>query len=62
MLVLEEIANSESLAQVNGLRYVRERVARHHLADFVRSLEETFPEMSDTLPRVALALEEVQNL
>jgi len=62
MLVLEEIANSESLAQVNGLRYVRERVRRHHLADFVRSLEESFPDMSDRLPRVALALEEVQNL
>lgn len=62
MLVLEEIANSESLDQVNGLRYVRERVARHDLAEFVRSLEETFPEMTDTLPRVALALEEVQNL
>ncbi len=62
MLALEEIVNSESLGQVNGLRYVRERVIRRHLADFVRSLEDTFPEMSDTLPRVALALEEVQNL
>jgi len=41
---------------------VRERVRRHHLADFVRSLEESFPDMSDRLPRVALALEEVQNL
>ncbi len=61
-LVLEEIANSTSLSQVNELRYVRARIIRHELADFVRSLEEIFPEMSDQLPRVALALEEVQNL
>ena len=61
-LVLEEIANSASLSHLNDLRYVRQRIARHQLADFVRSLEELFPEMSDTLPRVALALEEVQNL
>ncbi len=62
MLVLEEIANSESLRQVSGLRYVRARIARHDLAGFVRSLEETFPEVADALPRVALALEEVENL
>ncbi|NLO05855.1 MAG: hypothetical protein GX131_08520 [candidate division WS1 bacterium] len=61
-LVLEEIANAQSLRQVNYLRYIRQRVTRHELADFVRSLEETFPEMSDTLPRVALALEEVESL
>lgn len=62
LLVLEEIANSVSLSQLNDLRYVRQRIARHELADFVISLEEVFPEMSDTLPRVALALEEAQNL
>ncbi len=62
MLVLEEIANSPSLQDINRLRYVRQRVSRHHLTDFVRSLEDTFPEMADVLPRVALALEEVQNL
>lgn len=62
LLALEEIANSPSLRQVSGLRYVRQRVAQHDLAGFVRSLEETFPEMADSLPRVALALEEVENL
>ncbi len=62
LLVLEEIANSDSLTQLNDLRYMRQRVARHNLADFVRSLEDTFPERSRELPRVALALEEVQNL
>lgn len=62
MLVLEEIANSPTLRQVNHLRYIRQRVDKHDLADFVRSLEEPFPQMADTLPRVALALEEVQNL
>jgi DNA-directed RNA polymerase specialized sigma24 family protein len=62
LLVLEEIANSDSLAQLNNLRYMRQRIARHNLADFVRSLESTFPERSRELPRVALALEEVQNL
>jgi hypothetical protein len=62
LLVLEEIANSPTLRQISGLRYVRRRVAQHDLAGFVRSLEETFPEMADSLPRVALALEEVENL
>ncbi len=62
VLVLEEIANSESLRQLNYLKYIRQRAAKHALADFVRSLEETFPETADTFPRVALALEEVQNL
>jgi hypothetical protein len=60
--VLEEIANSETLEQVNHLRYVRQRVTRHDLPDFVRSQEETFPEISDELTRVALVLEEVENL
>lgn len=62
LLVLEEIANSETLRQVNDLRYVRQRVARNDLPDFVRSQEETFPEMTRALSRVALVLEEVQNL
>lgn len=62
LLVLEEIVNSKTLAQVNGLRYVRERVNRHNLPDFVRTQEETFPEMASELTRVALVLEEVQNL
>lgn len=62
LLALEEIANSPSLRQVSGLRYIRQRVTLHDLAGFVRSLEETFPEMADSLPRVALALEEVENL
>ncbi|MFW5866549.1 MAG: hypothetical protein ACOCX2_01960 [Armatimonadota bacterium] len=62
LLVLEEIANSETLRQVNDLRYVRQRVTRHNLPDFVRAQEETFPEISDSLTRVALVLEEVENL
>ncbi|MBD3292882.1 MAG: hypothetical protein GF393_08170 [Armatimonadia bacterium] len=62
LLVLEEIANAETLNQVSQLRYVRERVTRHDLPDFVRAQEETFPEMSDSLTRIALALEEVDNL
>lgn len=62
LLALEEIANSPSLRQVSGLRYVRQRVTQHDLPDFVRALEETFPEMADSLPRVALVLEEVENL
>jgi len=62
LLVLEEIANAETLDQVNHLRYVRQRVSRHALPDFVRTQEETFPEMSGELTRVALALEEVENL
>ncbi len=62
LLVLEEIANAETLAQVNGLRYVRERVTRHDLPEFVRAQEEMFPEMASELMRVALALEEVENL
>ncbi|HCA47514.1 MAG TPA: hypothetical protein DEP45_09220 [Armatimonadetes bacterium] len=62
LLVLEEIGNAETLAQVNGLRYVRERVTRHGLPEFVRSQEETFPEMTGELMRVALVLEEVENL
>ncbi|MGI5819839.1 MAG: hypothetical protein ACOX9R_17285 [Armatimonadota bacterium] len=62
LLVLEEISNSESLRQVNHLRYVRERVTRHNLPDFLRAQEETFPEMSLALARLALALEEVENL
>ncbi|MGD9495706.1 MAG: hypothetical protein AB7Y46_05285 [Armatimonadota bacterium] len=61
LLALEEIANSESLRQVNGLRYVRARIAKHDLAQFVLSLEEQFPEAADALPRVALVLEEVLN-
>jgi len=47
---------------VNYLRYVRQRVSRHDLPDFVRTQEETFPEMSGELTRVALVLEEVENL
>lgn len=62
LLVLEEIANSETLREVNHLRYVRQRVTRHNLPDFVRSQEETFPELADPLTRVALVLEEVENL
>jgi hypothetical protein len=62
LLVLEEIANTETVRQINHLRYVRERVTRHHLPDFVRGQEETFPEMADSLTRVALVLEEVENL
>lgn len=62
LLILEEIANNESLRQVHNLRYIRQRVRKHDLPGFVRSLEETFPEMGHSLPRVALALEEVQNL
>lgn len=62
LLVLEEIANSDTLRQVNHLRYVRQRVTRHNLPDFVRSQKETFPEMAPALTRVALALEEVENL
>lgn len=62
LLVLEEISNSPSLREVSGLRYVRQRVVQHGLAEFVRSLEDTFPQMADSLPRVALALEEVENL
>ncbi|MGC9317881.1 MAG: hypothetical protein ACP5KN_07600 [Armatimonadota bacterium] len=62
VLILEEIANSESLRQVHNLRYIRQRVRKHDLPGFVRSLEDTFPEMARSLPRVALVLEEVQNL
>lgn len=62
LLVLEEVANTETLRQVNHLRYVRQRVVRHSLPDFIRSQEETFPEMSAELKRVALVLEEVANL
>jgi len=62
MLVLEEIANSATLNEVSGLRYVRQRVRQHDLPQFVASLEETFPEMGESLPRVRLVLEEVQNL
>jgi hypothetical protein len=62
LLVLEEIVNAETLAQVNDLRFVRQRVERHNLPDFVRSQKETFPEMTETLTRVALAMEEVENL
>ncbi len=62
LLVLEEIANSPTLSQVSNLRYVRQRVARHHLPDFVRSQIQTFPGLSDALTRIALVLEEVQNI
>ncbi|HUS80778.1 MAG TPA: hypothetical protein VM283_05880 [Armatimonadota bacterium] len=62
ILVFEEIANNDRLDTVSGLRYIRQRVARDELADFVRSLPRDSTEMQRGLPRVALALEEVQNL
>jgi hypothetical protein len=61
-LVLEEVANSESLAQLSGLRFARRRIAEHQLADFVRELADQEDGLSAAMQRVALALEEVQNL
>jgi len=61
-LVLEEVANSESLADLNGLRFVRQRILKHQLADFVRSLADEDDQLARPLRRVALVLEEVQNL
>ena len=61
-LVLEEIANSESLADLSGLRFVRQRIIKHQLADFLRALAAEDDQLRRPLQRVALVLEEVQNL
>ncbi|MCD6360475.1 MAG: hypothetical protein J7M38_06360 [Armatimonadetes bacterium] len=62
ILVFEEIANNEHLDSVGRLRYIKQRVVRDQLADFVRSLPRDSRELQKSLPRVALALEEVENL
>ncbi len=61
-LVLEEVANSDSLADLSGLRFIRQRILKHQLADFVRSLSDENDELRRPLRRIALALEEVENL
>ncbi len=61
-LVLEEVANSESLADLSGLRFVRQRIIKHQLADFLRALAAEDDQLRRPLQRVALVLEEVQNL
>lgn len=62
ILVLEEIANNERLESVSRLRYIRQRVVRDQLADFARALPRDSAELQESLPRVVLVLEEVQNL
>ncbi len=62
ILVLEEIANNERLDQVARLRYIRQRVTRDQLAEFARTLPRDSAELQKILPRVALVLEEVENL
>ena len=61
-LVLQEVANSDSLADLSGLRFIRQRTLKHQLADFVRSLSDEDDELRLPLRRVAQALEEVENL
>jgi len=62
ILVLEEIANNERLDTVGRLRYIKQRVMRDQLAEFARTLPRDSVELQQSLPRVALVLEEVENL
>ncbi len=62
VLVFEEIANNERLETVSGLRYIRQRVIKNQLAEFARSMPRDSEELRRNMPRVTLALEEVQNL